>query len=236
MGKKIIIIPAYNESANIVKTVHNILETTENIDYVIVNDGSTDHTRQICEEHHFNLLNLPINLGIGGAVQTGYLYACRFGYDIAVQVDGDGQHDARFLNEMADYMEKNGLDMVIGSRFIEKRGFQSSVFRRLGIAHFTWLIRLLTGKTITDPTSGLRMIGRRAMELFAEDYPSDYPEPETIVKALNHGLKVGEIPVVMRERSGGVSSISPFKSVYYMVKVSIAILLECFRSKKRKSE
>ena len=232
MSKKIIIIPAFNESESIEKTVRNIQESTEGIDYVIINDCSTDNTREICEQNGFNVVNLPINLGIGGAVQTGYRYACEYGYDIAVQIDGDGQHDAKFLNDMADYLEQNQLDMVIGSRFIEREGFQSSVFRRMGIHFFSGLIRLCTGTRITDPTSGFRMIGRNAVELFAREYPADYPEPETVVKVLRHGLQVEEIPVVMKERQGGVSSISIQKSVYYMVKVTLAIIVECLRTKR----
>ena len=146
--KKLIIIPAYNESANIEKTVEAICKDAPQFDYVIINDCSTDNTREICEKNHFNLVNLPINLGIGGAVQTGYRYGWKNGYDIAVQVDGDGQHDPKFLQKMADYLEINNLDMVIGSRFIEKEGFQSSGTRRLGIKYFTILIRLLTGTLI----------------------------------------------------------------------------------------
>ena len=146
--KKLIIIPAYNESESIEKTVRDIIENAPSFDYVVINDCSTDNTRQICEDNGFNIVNLPVNLGIGGAVQTGYLYAERYGYDIAVQVDGDGQHDAKFLGEMADYLEKNDLDMVIGSRFIEKQGFQSSKARRIGINYFTGLIKLCTGQKI----------------------------------------------------------------------------------------
>lgn len=227
--KKLIIIPAYNESANIEKTVSEIEKNAPDFDYVIINDCSSDNTKEICEKNHFNLVNLPINLGIGGAVQTGYRYGWRNGYDIAVQVDGDGQHDPKFLQTMAEYLEKNTLDMVIGSRFIEKEGFQSSGTRRLGIKYFTILIRLLTGKKITDPTSGLRMVNRDVMKLFAYDYPKDYPEPESVVAILRRGKKVQEIPVIMKERQGGVSSISPKKSVYYMIKVTLAILIERIR-------
>ena len=161
--KKLIIIPAYNESANIEKTVRDIEENAKGFDYVIINDCSTDNTREICEAKGFNIVNLPINLGIGGAVQTGYQYAVRYGYELAVQVDGDGQHDPHFLKQMADYMENHDVDMVIGSRFIEKEGFQSSFMRRVGITYFTGLIKLCTGKKITDPTSGLRMAGRRVI-------------------------------------------------------------------------
>lgn len=227
--KKLIIIPAYNESASIKQTVEEIKEKAKGFDYVVVNDCSTDDTSKICEENNFNVINLPINLGIGGAVQTGYRYGYKEGYDLAVQVDGDGQHDPEFLNRMADYLEKNDLDMVIGSRFIEKQGFQSSGTRRLGIKYFTFLIKFLTGTTITDPTSGLRMANRDVMKLFAYDYPKDYPEPESVVAILRKGKKVEEIPVVMRERNGGVSSISLKKSVYYMIKVSLAIFIEIIR-------
>lgn len=227
--KKIIIIPAYNESANIVKTINAIRRSAEDFDYVIINDCSTDETRDICETNHFNIINLPINLGIGGAVQTGYRYAYEEGYDIAVQVDGDGQHDPSFLNRMAEYMESSGSDMIIGSRFINKEGFQSSGTRRIGIKYFMILIQILTGNKITDPTSGLRMVNRSVMKMFAYDYPKDYPEPESVVKVLRKGKKVDEIPVIMKAREGGVSSISPRKSVYYMLKVSLAILIECIR-------
>lgn len=227
--KKLIIIPAYNEEANIVKTVESIERDAVGFDYIVINDCSTDRTKEICEEHGFHYVDLPINLGIGGAVQTGYKYAWENGYDMAVQVDGDGQHDPEFLELMAEYLETHQVDMVIGSRFIEEQGFQSSGMRRVGIRFFSGLIRLMTGKTITDPTSGLRMAGRNVIELFSKDYPRDYPEPESVVAILRKGLKVAEVPVIMREREGGVSSISMKKSVYYMVKVTLAILIERIR-------
>lgn len=209
--KKLIIIPAYNESENIQKTITAIKNEAPDFDYVIINDCSKDNTRKICEENHYNIINLPINLGIGGAVQTGYRYGYEEGYDLAVQVDGDGQHDPKFLRMMADHLEKNNLDMVIGSRFINKEGFQSSGTRRIGIKYFTILIQILTGKKITDPTSGLRMANREIMKIFAYDYPKDYPEPESIVAILRKKKKVEEIPVIMKAREGGVSSISPKK-------------------------
>lgn len=227
--KKLVIIPAYNESASIEKTVREIQNKAKEFDYVIINDCSKDNTKQICEENGFNFIDLPINLGIGGAVQTGYRYAYRKGYDMAVQVDGDGQHNPEFLEKMADYMTETGADMVIGSRFIEKQGFQSSGTRRIGIKYFTILIKILTGKTITDPTSGLRLVNRDVIKMFAYDYPKDYPEPESTVAVLRCKKKVEEIPVIMRERNGGVSSISMKKSVYYMIKVSLAILIEKIR-------
>lgn len=227
--KMLIIIPAYNESVCIEKTVRDIQEKAPEFDYVIINDCSTDNTREICERNGFHVINLPVNLGIGGAVQTGYLYGYRNGYDLAVQVDGDGQHDPAFLRQMADCMKRENLDMVIGSRFIEKKGFQSSGMRRVGIHFFSCLIRTLTGCRITDPTSGLRMVNRKVMSEFARNYPKDYPEPESVVAVLEKKGKVKEIPVIMRERAGGVSSISMKKSVYYMVKVSLAIIFERIR-------
>ncbi|NCB92996.1 MAG: glycosyltransferase family 2 protein [Clostridia bacterium] len=227
--KRLVIIPAYNEEESIENTVRSIQKNAKGFDYVVVNDCSTDRTAKICEENHFNYIDLPQNLGIGGAVQTGYLYGYRNGYDAAVQVDGDGQHDPAFLVQMAECMEKEQMDMVIGSRFIEKQGFQSSTIRRVGIRYFTFLIKMLTGVTITDPTSGLRLINKDIMRMFAERYPNDYPEPESVVAILRRGKKVREIPVIMKERSGGVSSISPQKSVYYMIKVSLAILIERIR-------
>lgn len=227
--KKLVIIPAYNESASIVKTVNDIKQNAPDFDYVVVNDCSTDNTLQICEEHGLNCLKLPVNLGIGGAVQSGYLYGVREGYDVAVQFDGDGQHSAAHLEEMVKTLVDQNADMVIGSRFITNEGFQSSAMRRLGIKHFNLLIKLLTKKTITDPTSGMRMVNRDVMKLFSEDYPKDYPEPESVVQIIAQGKNVVEIPVLMNERSEGVSSISPKKSIYYMIKVTIAMLIARFR-------
>lgn len=227
--KRLIIIPAYNEAENIVKTVEAIKEKAKGFDYIIINDCSTDRMKNICEENGYNVINLPINLGIGGSVQTGYKYAYNHDYDIAVQVDGDGQHDPEFLNKMADYLIKHNLDMVIGSRFIECEGFQSSKLRRIGIIFFSKLIKILTRVEITDPTSGLRMVGKNVISLFAQDYPRDYPEPESVVAVIRRNMRVEEIPVVMKEREGGVSSISMKKSVYYMIKVTLAILIEWIR-------
>lgn len=224
--RKLVIIPAYNESASIVNTVNDINKNAPDFDYVVINDHSKDNTLQVCKDAGLNVIDLPLNLGIGGAVQTGYLYACQNGYDIAVQFDGDGQHDAKYLNEMAETLVKEHADMVIGSRFIEKEGFQSSFTRRLGIRYFTFLIKILTGQKITDPTSGYRMCNRKIIELFAGNYPKDYPEPETTTWILRKKLKVLEIPVIMRAREEGVSSISLKKSFYYMFKVTMAIIIE----------
>lgn len=227
--KKLVIIPAYNEAESILTTVQDVLDHAPGFDYVVVNDCSRDDTICICREHHLNVLDLPINLGIGGAIQTGYRYALECGYDMAVQFDGDGQHDAQYLQLLADKLESEQLDMVIGSRFIENKGFQSTGLRRFGIQFFKGLIRLLYGETITDATSGMRLCNRRVLEQFSQNYPQDYPEPETVARLLRHGYRVKEVPVVMRERQGGTSSINPAKSVYYMIKVSAAILIERLR-------
>lgn len=230
--KKLVIIPAYNESENIVNTVKEIKEKASDFDYVVINDCSSDKTLEILESNHLNYINLPVNLGIGGAVQTGYKYALEHEFDMAVQVDGDGQHDPAYLHSLEETLIKEKADMVIGSRFIKNEGFQSTFARRMGIVYFTKMIKSLTGTTITDPTSGFRLVNKDVIALFANDYPRDYPEPESIVALLKRKKKVKEVPVQMKERQGGVSSIKLWNSVYYMIKVSIAILVECSRTYK----
>lgn len=227
--KKLVIIPAYNECRSIQKAVDDIREHAPGFDYVVINDCSTDETLEICRKNNLNHVNLSVNLGIGGAVQTGYLYACQNDYDVAVQFDGDGQHDAAYLEMMAQELFQSESDMVIGSRFIEKEGFQSSGLRRVGIRYFSILIRLMTGKQVTDPTSGMRMVNRDVMRIYANSYPKDYPEPESVTAILRMGKKVTEVPVVMKERKEGASSIGGFKSIYYMIKVTLAILMERLR-------
>ena len=227
--KKLVIIPAYNEQESIEQTVENIKKNAPDFDYLVVNDGSTDNTLAVCQRAGIPCLRLPVNLGIGGTVQAGYLYGVRNGYDLAVQIDGDGQHNAAYLDMMARALSEEQVDMVIGSRFINKEGFQSSSLRRVGIRHFSLLIRLLTGHTITDPTSGMRMVNRKVMKVYAEDYPKDYPEPESAVQILTRGFKILEVPVIMNERMGGVSSINLRNSVYYMIKVTLSIIIARFR-------
>lgn len=227
--KKLVIIPAYNEGGSILRAVEDIKTHAPGFDYIVINDCSTDDTLEVCRKHELNYVNLSVNLGIGGAVQTGYLYGCQYGYDLAVQFDGDGQHDGTYLERMAEELLRTGSDMVIGSRFIEKEGFQSSGLRRVGIRYFSALIRLLTGKRVTDPTSGMRMVNRDVMEIYAKSYPKDYPEPESVTAVLRMGKKVTEIPVVMKKREEGTSSIGGVKSVYYMIKVTLAVLMERLR-------
>lgn len=224
-NKVLIIIPAYNESQNIEKVTENIIKNYPQYDYVIINDGSKDKTRDICRDRNFEFINLSINLGIGGAVQTGYKYARDKGYDVAVQIDGDGQHDVSYLEKMLEKIDNNEADVVIGSRFIEKEGFQSSIMRRIGINILSILILMCTGKRIKDVTSGYRVVNKKFIDIYADDYPMDYPEPEAIISAIMYGGKIVEVPVAMRERLAGESSINPIKSVYYMVKVTLAIVI-----------
>ncbi len=232
--KVLVIIPAYNEEKNILKTVNNLKEIKldHELDYVIINDGSTDQTKKICEENHLNMIDLPFNLGIGGAVQTGYKYAYYHNYDIAIQFDGDGQHDGNYIKDLISEIEK-GNNVAIGSRFIsELSTFKSSKMRRLGKDILSFLIKLVTGKKIYDPTSGFRAVDKEVIKVFANDYPSDYPEPDTIVTVIKKNYKVSEIPVKMNKREGGKSSINPLKSIYYMIKVSLAIIIAGASSKK----
>lgn len=221
----LVIIPAYNEDENIVHVVDHMMEQACQYDYLIVNDGSTDNTLKICKKQHYQYLDLPINLGIGGAVQAGYVYAYKNDYDIAVQMDGDGQHDIAFLQDMLTPILSGEADVVIGSRFIKKEGFQSSQTRRIGIGILSFLIRITTGRKIVDVTSGYRAVNRKFIEIYARDYPADYPEPEAIVTAVMHRGRVMEVPVQMRAREGGKSSITFGKSIYYMIKVTLAILI-----------
>lgn len=223
--KILIIIPAYNESESIEHVIAHLTKQASGYDYLIVNDGSTDDTLAICEKCGYQYLNLPINLGIGGAVQAGYIYARKNHYDIAVQMDGDGQHDIAYLEEMLKPLLSEEADVVIGSRFIKKEGFQSSQTRRIGIGILSFLIRITTGRKIIDVTSGYRAVNRRFIEIYSRDYPTDYPEPEAIVTAVMHRGKVIEVPVQMKAREGGKSSITFRKSIYYMIKVTLAILI-----------
>jgi len=231
-----VVIPAYNESESIEAVVAevNALNGANEHTFtpVVVNDCSTDNTAQIINSIDCVALHLPVNLGIGGAVQTGYKFAFSKGFDFAVQVDGDGQHPAGLLPKMLNTINADELDVLIGSRFIENQGFQSSAIRRVGIKYFMWLNRFLTGKTITDNTSGLRMLNRKALAIVNSYYPDEYPEPESFILFTHNHCKVGEIAVEMRERQGGVSSINASRSIYYMAKVTLAIIFTHLRLKK----
>lgn len=227
MEKVLIIIPAFNEEKNLEELLIKINNICPQYDVLVVNDCSKDDTSAICKKCNVKVVDLPVNLGIGGAVQTGYKYALKEGYDIAVQVDGDGQHNPSFIQPLVNEVLK-GSNLCIGSRFIDKQGFQSSAVRRFGIKYFSVLIKLLTRQEVTDPTSGARACDKEVIKYFADSYPKDYPEPETIVKLKKENLRISEIPVVMNERKEGTSSITVIKSVYYMIKVSLAIILDTF--------
>lgn len=235
MDKIAVIIPAYNEETSIAAVVADvhIASKEAGIHYwpVVVNDCSKDRTGEIIAGLPCTALQLPINLGIGGAVQTGFKFALLNGYTHAVQVDGDGQHPPIELKKLYQKMEAEGKDVMIGSRFVEGegKGFQSSAMRRLGINYFKRLNSLLVGVTIHDSTSGLRMLNAKALKVVSNDYPDEYPEPEAVILYVKNGLKIGEVQVEMRERQGGVSSIDGVRSVYYMAKVTIAILYTYIR-------
>ena len=226
--KTLVIIPAYNEEENIINTIADINRHCPEVDYIVINDCSRDSTEAILKTNRKDYLSLPCNLGIGGGVQTGYRYAAENGYDIAIQFDGDGQHDARYLRDLIEPIEAGKADIAIGSRFIRKEGFQSTGLRRMGIGFLSGLIKLLCGIRVTDVTSGMRAVNRRFIEEYARSYAQDYPEPEAIIAAAIRGAKIVEIPVQMRERQGGKSSINPIRSIYYMIKVSLALILARF--------
>lgn len=224
--KRLIIIPAFNEADNIVSLISEIEQLDYACDYVIIDDGSLDDTRAICNRNNLTYIHLPINSGIGVAVQTGYKYACENGYDIAIQIDGDGQHGVGYLQKVVTPIEKGECDIAIGSRFLEKKGFQSSFSRRAGIVFLSNLIWICTGVKVRDVTSGFRAVNKKFIDVYARDYSSDYPEPEAIVTAVMCRGKIKEIPVEMRERQSGSSSINMWRSFYYMIKVTLAILVK----------
>jgi len=223
--RTLVIIPAYNEQDNILNTLRDLRENGPAADVLVVNDCSEDGTLKLLRERGVNHLNLAVNLGIGGGVQAGYLYARDQGYDIAIQFDGDGQHEARYLRDLIAPLEKGEADIAIGSRFVRKEGFQSSGARRAGIGILSRLIRGLCGVRVLDVTSGMRAVNRKYIEVYARRYVQDYPEPEAILDAGIRGARILEVPVQMKERENGKSSISFGKSIYYMVKVSLALMV-----------
>ncbi len=227
--KVLIIIPAYNEEGSVGKVIEGIKSHLARADIVIVNDGSKDLTAEKARGHEATVLDLPFNLGIGGAMQAGYKYAFERGYDIAIQVDGDGQHDPREIPKLLQALNEKKADMVIGSRFLGDSEFKSSLMRRIGISFFSAVISAIAGQKITDPTSGFRAVNRKAIQLFASNYPQDYPEPEAVVLLHQCRLKMEEIPVEMSQRYSGESSITKIRSVYYVVKVLLAIVVDCFK-------
>lgn len=219
------IVPAYNEARNLPRLAEALRAHAPQLEVCLVDDGSTDETAQVAEGLGWTVLRLPMNLGIGGAVQAGYLWALERGHDVAIQIDGDGQHDPADVGALLAPIRAERADVVIGSRFLSDGGFRSTLVRRAGIRYLSWFLRLRCGARVTDPTSGFRAAGRDAIALFARYYPSDYPEPEAIALARRAGLRIVEAPVRMRERAHGRSSITVFRSLYYLVKVSLALVL-----------
>lgn len=229
--KVLLIIPAYNEEQSIERTIQMVENHKSfvdfTLDYVVINDGSTDRTAEILDTKRINHVDLVANLGIGGAVQTGYKFALQHDYDAAVQFDGDGQHDISSINNIIEPLRKNEADLVIGSRFVEKgtSGFQTTFMRRFGVKVISFFIKLVTGKRIYDTTSGYRAGNRKIIRYFAQRYPVKYPEPESIVHVLKKKMRVAEKGVNMFERQGGESSITPIKSIRYMIEVCSSILI-----------
>lgn len=217
-----IIVPAYNESASIVRVIEDLRDHVPRAEIVVVNDCSTDNTESLARQAGVTVVSLPFNLGIGGAVQTGLKYALKAGYDIAVQFDGDGQHLAEEIQVLVAPIRSGAADVAIGSRFGGREGYSPPFFRKLGISILKHTNRMLTGKNIADNTSGFRACNRRALGFLAEYYPQDYPEPQAVVELVRNGFRLVEVPVRMRERHAGGSSIGMLASVYYMIKVLLS--------------
>jgi hypothetical protein len=237
--KVLVIVPAYNEEGSIEAVIEGIRQHFSRGDILVVNDGSTDLTSEKAKRASAVVLDLPINLGIGGAVQAGYQYAYGKGYDIAVQVDGDGQHDPGEISKLIEVLEKGEADLAVGSRFVGAPMYRGSAMRRAGISILARAISIMTGQKVTDPTSGFRAANRKAIQVFAVTYPQDYPEPEVLVLLSRCGLKVKEVPAMVYQRESGESSITKIKAIYYMVKVLLAIFVTSFRSRpsaKRKGD
>ena len=230
MNKVLLIIPAYNEEKNIKRVVENVKKIYPDSDYLVVNDGSKDNTAKICKQNGFNFLNLPINLGLSGAFQAGVKYAYEHDYDAVLQIDGDGQHQASYIKKLIFYMEKTGADIVIGSRYKEKKKEKS--FRMLGSEIIRWMIRLTSHQDIADPTSGMRAYSKRVIRAYATEMNFN-PEPDTISYLIRCGARVEEVQVEMSEREEGESYLNWKASVLYMIKVCFSIMvIQIFRKKK----
>jgi glycosyltransferase involved in cell wall biosynthesis len=232
-AKGLIIVPAYNEEGSLRLVLSELRATAPQFDVVVVNDGSTDGTPAIAREMGYPVLDLCFNLGIGGAMQTGFRYALEKGYPVALQVDSDGQFPPDQVDRLADLVLEEGWDMVIGSRFLGGATYEGSRSRRVGNLILSRLCTLLSGQRITDATSGFRAYSRRALEYLLDYYPADYPEPEAVVFLARRRLRIREEPVNMRQRQAGSSSIGGLKPLYYMAKVSLALILNTLKEKPR---
>jgi len=228
----LVIIPAYNEALSLPALIGELRRLYPRFDIVVVDDGSNDQTRAVAATLAARVISLPCNLGVGGAVQTGLLVALEDDYDVAVQVDGDGQHPPAEISTLLAALEQSGSDMVLGSRFLAEGGYQSTAGRRLAIRFFSWTLSALVGSPFTDATSGFRAWNRRAIRVLAKEYPEDYPEVEAIVKLHQAGLRISEVPVQMLERKAGRSSIGAWEAITYMIKVPLALLMNLLRGHK----
>ena len=229
-GKILIMIPAFNEAQNIEALVDNLTANYPQYDYVIINDGSTDDTRKVCRRRGYNLLDLPVNTGLAGAIRSGMRYANYYGYDYVVQVDGDGQHDPLYIGEMVREMDRSGCDIVIGSRFVTQKKPRS--MRMLGSRLLSGAIRLTTGKRVEDVTSGMRLFNKKMIKQFGYDIHYS-PEPDTLAFLLNCGVRIREVQVTMRERTAGESYLNWYASAWYMMKMMFSILLFQWVRKRR---
>jgi glycosyltransferase involved in cell wall biosynthesis len=227
--KILIIVPAYNEEKSLPGVIRDLGDHCPHADILVVNDGSRDRTEMVARDLGVKVLGLPFNLGIGGAMQTGYRYAEENGYAIAIQFDGDGQHVATEVKALLDGLQQGRADIVVGSRFLQPGAYRPSFFRKLGILIFSTVLSAILRMRVTDTTSGFRAANRRVIEFFARSYPEDYPEVESLVLLHRAGLAIGEVPVVMRDRTGGRSSITPIRSAYYMIKVLLAVFIDLLK-------
>ncbi len=225
----LIIVPAYNEEESIPGVIRDLREQVPQAEVLVVDDGSEDATTKIAREMGAKVLELPFNLGIGGAVQTGFLYAYQHGHDIAVQFDGDGQHIASEVKKLIEPLASGRADLSIGSRFLKPGAYRAPVFRKLGIRIFSFVLSRILGMAVTDSTSGFRAANRRAIEFFSRSYPDDYPEVESLVLLHKMNMRLEEVAATMRERTGGRSSITPIRSIYYMTKVLMAIFIDLLK-------
>jgi hypothetical protein len=236
-ARVVAVVPAYNEEGAIGKLVDEIAEHQPELDVVVLDDCSTDETAAVAEEHGATVLRLPFNVGIGGAVQTGFRYALEQDYDVAVRLDGDGQHVPAEISKLLGPVERGEANLVIGSRFVDPNGsYRPPLARRLGIRTFARVVSLLGGQRVTDTTSGFVALDRLGIELFASEYPHDYPEVEATLVALRSGLRLRQVQVDMRERETGASSITFVRSLYYIVKVMLALLVASVRRYPRMGE
>jgi glycosyltransferase involved in cell wall biosynthesis len=227
--RRIAIVPAYNEELNIGRVLDELRDFDPELEVVVISDGSVDGTARVAAEHGAHVVNLPYNLGIGGAVQTGFQYAHARGYDLVVRCDGDGQHIPAELPKVLGPVLAGEADIAVGSRFVGADGYRSSATRRIGIRLLALVVSAIARQRVTDTTSGFQALNRKALELFAADYPHDYPEVEGMVMTIKHRLRLCEVPVEMRAREHGTSSITALRSIYYMAKVLVALFVGLFR-------